>query len=189
MIQLLQSLKTGKIQLIEIPCPQIKQKQLLIQTQISLISAGTERMLLEFGRAGIIGKIKQQPEKVKQVIEKIKTDGLLATFDAVQSKLDRAIPMGYSNVGRVLECGENVSNFAIGDRVVSNGAHAEIVCVGKNLCAKIPDNVSDEAAAFTVLGAIALQGIRLAQPTLGEYFVVIGLGLIGLLTVQLLRAN
>jgi predicted dehydrogenase/threonine dehydrogenase-like Zn-dependent dehydrogenase len=146
-------------------------------------------MLIEFGKANPIEKARQQPEKVKQVIDKIGTDGLLPTLEAVQSKLDRDLPMGYSNAGVVLEVGAGVEGFKIGDRVVSNGYHAEVVCVPKNLCAKIPDRVSDEAAAFTVIGAIALQGIRLAQPTLGETFVVTGLGLIGLLAVQLLIAQ
>lgn len=187
--QLLQSLKTGETLITEIPCPVVNKNQLLIQTRVSLISAGTERMLVEFGKGSWFDKARQQPDKVKAAIEKIKTDGLLATLDAVKSKLDQALPMGYSNVGVVVELGEGVESFTVGDRVISNAPHAEMVCASKNLCAKIPDTVSDEHAAFTVLGAIALQGVRLAEPTLGECFVVIGLGLIGLLTVQLLHAN
>jgi predicted dehydrogenase/threonine dehydrogenase-like Zn-dependent dehydrogenase len=146
-------------------------------------------MLVEFGKANLLDKARQQPEKVRMVLDKIKTDGLIPTLEAVQSKLDQPLAMGYSNAGVVLEVGAGVEGFRIGDRIVSNGYHAEVVCVPKNLCARIPDAVSDEAAAFTVLGAIALQGIRLAQPTLGEAFVVTGLGLIGLITVQLLRAQ
>ena len=142
-------------------------------------------MLLEFGKAGWIEKARQQPDKVRMVLDKIRTDGLAPTLEAVRAKLDQPIPLGYSNAGVVLE-GEG---FAAGTRVVSNGAHAEIVRVPKNLCARIPDSVSDEAAAFTVVGAIALEGIRLAQPTLGETFAVTGLGLIGLMAVQLLRAH
>jgi predicted dehydrogenase/threonine dehydrogenase-like Zn-dependent dehydrogenase len=189
MKQILQSLSDGTTQLTEVPCPQIKPGHLLIRTHTSLVSAGTERMLVEFGKANPIDKARQQPEKVKQVIDKIGTDGLLPTLEAVQSKLDRELPMGYANAGIVLEVGTGVEGFKIGDRVVSNGYHAEVVCVPKNLCAKIPDGVSDESAAFTVISAISLQGIRLAQPTLGETFVVTGLGLIGLLTVQLLLAQ
>jgi len=161
----------------------------LIRSRASLISSGTERMLLEFGRAGWIGKARQQPDKVRQVLEKIRTDGAWATWEAVQAKLDQPVALGYSNAGVVLEVGAGVTEFRPGDRVVSNGPHAEIVAVPKNLCARIPDGVADDAAAFTVLGAIALQGARLAQPTLGETFAVIGLGLIGLLAVQILRAH
>jgi predicted dehydrogenase/threonine dehydrogenase-like Zn-dependent dehydrogenase len=146
-------------------------------------------MLVEFGQAGLIGKARAQPEKVKQVIEKIRTDGLLPTLDAVFAKLGEPLPLGYCNAGVVVEVGSGVTEFAVGDRVVSNGPHAEFVSVPKLLCAKIPDNVSDEQASFTVLASIGLQGVRLAQPTLGETVVVYGLGLIGLLTVQLLKAS
>jgi len=146
-------------------------------------------MLVEFGKAGWIDKARQQPDKVRQVLQKIRTDGVLPTVEAVMAKLDRPLPLGYCNCGRVLEVGEGVTEFATGDHVVSNGPHAEVVCVPVNLCAKVPDGVSDEEAAFTVLSAIALQGIRLAAPTLGETFAVVGLGLIGLITAQLLRAN
>ncbi len=146
-------------------------------------------MLLDFGKANWIYKARQQPDKVRMVLAKIKTDGVLPTIQSVRSKLDQPIALGYSNAGVVLEAGENVTEFRPGDRVISNGPHAEIVNVPKTLCARIPDSVSYESAAFTVVGAIALEGIRLAQPTLGEYVVVTGLGLIGLMTVQLLRAN
>ena len=146
-------------------------------------------MLVEFGKASLLEKARQQPDKVLQVLDKVKTDGLVPTLMAVRSKLDQPIPLGYCNVGTVLEVGSGVDEFRPGDRVASNGPHAEVVCVPKNLCAKIPDDVSDESAAFTVLGSIGLQGIRLAQPTLGEVFVVSGLGLIGLVTVQLLKAH
>ena len=162
---------------------------MLINTSKSLISAGTERMLVEFGRASYMKKALQQPEKVKMVLQKAKSDGLMATVDAVRSKLDQPLPLGYCNVGVVSKVGSDVLGFVPGDRVASNGPHADVVRVPKNLCAKIPDNVSDEEAVFTVLAAIALQGIRLAKPTLGEFVVVTGLGLIGLITSQLLRAH
>jgi len=171
------------------PCPTVKRGHLLIRTQRTLISAGTERMLIEFGKARWIEKARQQPDKVRTVLDKLKTDGLAPTLGAVLNKLDQPLPLGYCNLGRVLEVGAGVSGFAVGDRVVSNGKHAEVVSVPVNLCAKVPDEVPDEAAAFTVLGAIALQGIRLVAPTLGEAVVVTGLGLIGLMTVQLLRAQ
>lgn len=146
-------------------------------------------MLLDFGKANWIEKARQQPEKVRMVIEKAQTDGVAATVDAVLSKLDQPLAPGYCNVGRVAEVGADVVRFGAGDRVISNGKHAEVVAVPQNLCAKIPDQVTDEAAAFTVLGAIGLQGIRLANLTIGECVVVTGLGLIGLMTVQMLRAN
>lgn len=146
-------------------------------------------MLVDFGRAGWLNKARQQPEKVRQVLDKVLTDGLLPTLDAVRSKLDQPLPLGYCNVGTITEIGSGVTGFAPGDRVVSNGPHAEMVAVPHTLCARIPAEVSDEEAAFVVLGAIAMQGVRLVAPTLGERFVVTGLGLIGLLTVQLLRAN
>ncbi|MES2218846.1 MAG: bi-domain-containing oxidoreductase [Pseudomonadota bacterium] len=189
MKQILQSLKNGNTSVLDIPCPQLKSGHVLIRTQKSLISSGTEKMLVNFGKASTLEKIRQQPDKVKMVFDKIKTDGLAATLDAVRSKLDQLLPMGYCNVGIVTAVGAGVSEFAVGDRVVSNGAHAELVSVPKNLCCKVPDFIPDEYAAFTVLGAIALQGTRLALPTLGESFVVMGLGLIGLLTVQLLIAQ
>lgn len=189
MKQILQSLKTGIAEVAEIPVPSAKRGQLLIQTSHTLVSSGTERMMVEFGKAGWIEKARQQPDKVRMVLDKIKTDGLQPTIEAVFNKLDQPLPLGYCNVGRVAKVGSGGTGFSEGDRVISNGKHAEVVSVPFNLCAKVPDSVSDEEAAFTVLGAIALQGIRLIRPTLGETVVVTGLGLIGLLTVQLLRAH
>ncbi|WP_253037737.1 bi-domain-containing oxidoreductase [Pleionea sp. CnH1-48] len=173
----------------EAPSPLAAKNTLLIDTQSTLVSVGTERMLVEFGKASMLAKAKQQPDKVKQVLEKVKTDGLMTTIDAVRSKLAQPLPLGYCNVGVVNVAGESAENFKAGDRVVSNGPHADVVRVSKNLCAKIPDGVSDEEAAFTVVASIGLQGIRLLKPTLGECFVVTGVGLIGLLTVQLLLAH
>ncbi len=189
MKQILQSLKTGATKVAEVPVPRVSSGSLLIQTSQTLVSAGTERMLVEFGKAGWLDKARQQPDKVKMVLDKIRTDGLQPTLEAVFNKLDQPLPLGYCNVGRVEAVGLGVAGYELGQRVVSNGKHAEVVSVPVNLCAAIPEGVSDEAAAFTVLGAIGLQGIRLAQPTLGETVVVTGLGLIGLMTVQLLRAQ
>lgn len=189
MKQILQDLAAGKTELVECPAPAVRRGQVLIDTSVSLISAGTERMLVDFGRAGLLAKARQQPEKVAQVLNKVRTDGLLTTVEAVRSKLGQPIPLGYCNVGVVREAGAGVEGFRPGDRVVSNGPHADVVSVPRNLCARIPEGVSDEEAAFTVVAAIGLQGIRLAAPTLGEAFVVTGAGLIGLLTVQLLRAQ
>lgn len=189
MKQVLQSLRTGETEVVEAPCPALGCGQVLIETSRSLVSVGTERMLVEFGKAGWIEKARQQPDKVKMVLDKIRTDGLMPTVEAVFNKLDQPLPLGYCNVGRVVNVGAGETAFKVGDRVISNGKHAEVVSVPFNLCAKVPDAVSDEEAAFTVLGAIALQGVRLVQPTLGETVVVTGLGLIGLMTVQLLCAN
>jgi predicted dehydrogenase/threonine dehydrogenase-like Zn-dependent dehydrogenase len=187
MKQILQNLSNGETSLVEVPCPKNIKSNILIKTTKTVISAGTERMLVDFGKANYVNKARQQPDKVKMVIDKISTDGLMTTVDAVRSKLDQPLPLGYCNTGVILE--SDVAGFEPGDRVVSNGNHAEVVRVPRNLCVNIPDNVDDESAAFTVLGAIGLQGIRLIQPTIGECFVVTGLGLIGLLCVQMLRAN
>ncbi|SEO25586.1 bi-domain-containing oxidoreductase [Pseudomonas sp. NFACC39-1] len=189
MKQILQDMAKGGTSIVEAPAPIVSSGQLIIGTTCSLISSGTERMLVHFGKASYLEKARQQPEKVKMVLEKVKTDGIATTLEAVQSKLSQPLALGYCNVGTILEVGSGVSGFKSGERVVSNGPHADIVKVPKNLCARIPANVSDEEAAFTVVASIGLQGIRLAQPTLGEAFVVTGVGLIGLLTVQLLLAQ
>lgn len=189
MKQIIQNLKTGETSLEEIPVPKVKKKHLLIKTRKSLVSLGTEKMLVEFGKAGLLSKARQQPDKVKMVLDKIKSDGFLPTLEAVFKKLEEPLPLGYCNVGEVVSVGDNVSKFKVGDRVASNGQHAQFVLVPENLAAHIPDNVSDEEATFTVIASIGLQGIRLLNPTFGETIVVYGLGLIGLLVVQLLKAN
>jgi predicted dehydrogenase/threonine dehydrogenase-like Zn-dependent dehydrogenase len=187
--QIIQDLQSGKTILADVPAPRIKAGCVLIKSKISLVSLGTERMLVEFGKANLIDKARQQPEKVKQVLDKIKSDGLWPTLDAVFKKLGEPLPLGYCNAGQVIAVGEGVSEFKIGDRVASNGPHAEVVLVPKNLVVKIPDNVTYEEASFTVISSIGLQGIRLVNPTFGETIVVIGMGLIGLITCQLLKAN
>ena len=189
MKQILQDMGQGATYVSEAPAPVAAGNSMLIASTISLISAGTERMLVGFGKASYLDKARQQPEKVKMVLEKVATDGLMTTIEAVQSKLAQPLPLGYCSVGVVVEVGAGADGFQPGDRVVSNGPHADVVKVPKNLCAHIPDAVDDESAAFVVVASIGLQGIRLAQPTLGEAFVVTGAGLIGLLTVQLLRAQ
>ena len=189
MKQIIQDLKSGATVLEEVPVPQVKSGYVLIQTIRTLVSLGTERMLVEFGKANLIDKARQQPDKVKQVLDKIKTDGLQPTLEAVFNKLGQPLPLGYCNVGKVVAVGRGVTEFVVGDRVASNGNHAEYVCVPKNLVAKIPDNVTDEEATFTVIGSIGLQGIRLLNPQLGECVVVVGLGLIGLVAAELLKAN
>ena len=189
MKQILQDMSKGATYITEAPSPVASRESILIASKVSLISAGTERMLVGFGKASLLDKVRQQPDKVKMVLGKIQTDGLMTTIEAVQSKLAQPLPLGYCNVGVVAEVGAGVDRFKVGDRVVSNGPHADVVKVPKNLCARIPDAVDDETAAFVVVASIGLQGLRLAQPSLGEAFVVTGVGLIGLLTLQLLRAH
>ncbi|HEX3383962.1 MAG TPA: bi-domain-containing oxidoreductase, partial [Mucilaginibacter sp.] len=189
MKQIVQDIKNGNTILEDVPAPVVANGQILIQTTRSLVSLGTERMLVEFGKANMLQKARMQPERVKMVADKVKTDGLKPTLNAVFSKLGQPLPLGYCNVGRVIAVGKGITEFKVGDRVASNGNHAEYVSVPQNLAASIPDNVSDDEAAFTVIGSIGLQGIRLANPTFGETIAVIGLGLIGLLTAQLLKAN
>lgn len=165
----------------------------MVRTAASLISAGTERMTVESGQKSLMGRAFDQPALVKQVIEKAKNEGVLNTIDAVRSKLESFIALGYSAAGTVSQVGVGVTEFRQGDRVACAGvgyaSHAEVLAVPKNLCVRLPAQVDFDAAAFSTLGAIALQGVRLTEPTLGESVVVIGLGLIGQLAVQLLKAN
>ena len=189
MKQVFQDLNTGIQRIDNVPTPNINKNQVLIQTRCSLISSGTEGMLISFGKSNYINKAKQQPNKVKEVINKISTDGILETAQAVRSKLEQPIPLGYSNVGTVIKVGSSVKDIKVGDRVASNGPHAEMIAVNQNLCALVPSNVEDQDAAFTVIASIALQGIRLAKPDFGETFIVSGLGLIGLLTCKLLLSQ
>lgn len=191
MLQILQSLRDGRTEVAEVPAPACRPGTVVIHTRASLISAGTERMLVEFGRAGFLDKARSQPDKVRQVLDKVRTDGPSATLNAVRNKLDQPIPLGYCNAGVVLEVGAGVTDLKPGDRVVSNGPHAEVVRVPRNLVARIPDDapLPWEHASFAVAGSIALQGIRLAAPTLGETVFVMGLGLLGQMTVQMLRTS
>ena len=189
MRQVIQSLANGSVEAVKAPAPRVRPGGLLIETSATLLSAGTERMLLEFGKGNLLQKAMSQPQRVKDVLAKMKTDGVLETVEAVRAKLDQPVPLGYCNAGRVIEVGPGVEGFKVGDRVASNGPHAEVVSVPSTLCARIPDDVADDDAAFTPLAAIALQGVRLVQPTLGERVAVFGLGLIGLALVQILRAN
>ena len=189
MKQILQSFKTGETSLVEVPAPIASSRKVLIETTYSLVSLGTERMLVEFGKSNLLSKARQQPDKVKMVLDKIRTEGLLPSIETVFKKLEEPLPLGYCNVGKVIAVGSGIDEFSVGDRVASNGQHAEYVNIPQNLITKIPDNVTDQEATFTVIGSIGLQGIRLCNPTYGETIVVIGLGLIGLLTSQMLQAN
>jgi predicted dehydrogenase/threonine dehydrogenase-like Zn-dependent dehydrogenase len=188
MKQVIQNLRSGVLELLDVPAPKVSPGHLLIQTRASLISAGTERMLVEFGKASLLAKARQNPQRVRQVLDKVKTDGLLPTLQAVFAKLDEPLPLGYCNAGVVLEVGPGVAGWTVGDRVASNAPHCDVVNQPVNLCARIPSEVSDEQAAFTPLAAIALQGVRLVAPQIGETVAVFGLGLVGLLAVQLLVA-
>ena len=187
MKKLIQNLGNGKTEIIDVPKPNLGDNDVLIKTTHSLISLGTERMLVDFAKSNIISKAMKQPEKVKMVLDKIKSDGLMKTLGVVFNKLDEPISLGYCNAGIVDQVGKKVNEFSVGDRVVSNGEHSEFVRINKNLVAKIPDDV--KVGCCFIIGSIALQGIRLCKPTFGETIVVYGLGLIGLITVQLLKAN
>jgi len=190
MKQIIQYLNQTDVTLIETPIPKINKNNILVKTNLSLISSGTEKMLTDFAKANLLEKAKQQPDKLQEVLSKLNTDGIYATYEAVSSKMDVPLEMGYCNVGEVIEVGENCKGkFNIGDRIVSNGPHAEIISTHEKLCATIPDGVSDQDAVFTVLGSISLHGIRCITPSIGETFLVSGLGIIGLLTCQILIAN
>ena len=193
MKQILQNFRTGEVTVSDVPVPAEQEGRVLVRTAASLISAGTERMAVELGRKSLLGKARERPDLVRQVIQKAKREGLESTLNAVRARLEASNALGYSAAGTVVAAGLGAGEFRAGDRVACAGAgfasHAEVLSVPKNLCVRVPDTVDFEAAAFGTLGAIALQGVRLAEPTLGEAVVVIGLGLLGQLTVQLLKAN
>ncbi len=189
MKQLTQNLRTGETLLLNIPVPLARKGCVLIKSRKSLVSAGTERMLIEFSKANFLLKARRQPDKLRLVIDKIRTEGFWKTTRSVLRRLDQLLPLGYCNVGEIIAIGEDVEGYTVGDRVVSNGAHSEVVCVPVNLIAKVPHNVPDEEAAFTVLGAVGLHGVRLLGPALGERVAVVGLGLIGLMVVDILRTQ
>lgn len=192
MKQILQSFKTGEMWLAEVPAPLCKGKGAVVQTAASFVSAGTERMLAEFAKKGLVGKALQMPDQVKKVIRKMKTEGVFATLEKVQAKLDQPIPLGYSSAGVVVEAGRDCG-LNVGDRVACGGAgfanHAEFNYVPRNLIVKIPDGVSFEDASCATVGSIALQGVRQCEVNLGETVAVIGLGLMGILAVQMLKAS
>jgi predicted dehydrogenase/threonine dehydrogenase-like Zn-dependent dehydrogenase len=191
MKQLSQNLRTGELSVSEVPEPQVSPGQVLVQTAFSLISAGTERSLVEIGKKSLLGKALSRPDRVRQVMLSVRQSGLQATLQKVRARLEGRSPLGYSSAGIVRAVGEGVTDLRAGDRVAcagSSAAHAEVVCVPVNLCAAVPENVPLDQAAFTTLGAIALQGVRQADVRLGEVVAVLGLGLLGALTVQLLRA-
>jgi polar amino acid transport system substrate-binding protein len=192
--QIAQSYRTGKLALAEVADPaQPPSRGILVDTAVSLISAGTERSLVDLARKNLVEKARERPDLVKKVLDKARREGVLAAFEAVRAKLDSPIPLGYSMAGRVLEVGRNAAGFARGDRVACAGAgyanHAELNAVPTNLAVHVPNEVTDEEAAFVTVGAIALHGVRLVRPELGQVVVVIGLGLIGQIAVQLLASH
>jgi polar amino acid transport system substrate-binding protein len=193
MKQVLQNRKTGRPFVGEVPLPALQRGRVLVRTVASLISAGTERAAVELVSKGLMQEARQRPDLVKAVIGKVKSEGVFKTFSAVRDKLEASQALGYSAAGIVIDVADDVTEFQLRDRVACAGvgfaSHAEVLSVPKNLCVRLPGSVSFEAGAFGTLGAIALQGVRLAEPTLGESIVVIGLGLVGQLTVQLLKAN
>lgn len=193
MKQVTQTLRTGVVEINDVPVPALTDKFVLVRNSTSVISAGTEKTKIDMGKKSLLQKAKARPDLVKQVINKVRTEGLQKTLQTVNSRLDSPSPLGYSCAGTVVAAGGMVEGIQPGDRVACGGAdyanHAEYVAVPRNLVVKVPENVSDEEAAFTTVGAIALQGVRLAEPQLGETFLVVGLGLLGQIAVQMLRAN
>ncbi|MEZ4415111.1 MAG: bi-domain-containing oxidoreductase [Gemmatimonadota bacterium] len=188
MKQLLQY-PAGETRIADVPAPVIRPGHVLVRTEASLVSIGTERMLVDFARKSLLAKARSRPDLVRKVVDKARSEGVLTAWEATRARLDQPMPLGYSAAGVVVEVGDGISELAPGDRVAAAGAgHAQLLCVPRNLVARVPEGVPAESAAFATVAAIALHGLRLADTQLGEQVAVIGLGLIGLITVQLARA-
>ena len=192
MKQVVQNLKNGTTEILEVPIPKIRSGCILVRTAASLVSAGTERNLVDFAEKSLVGKARSRPDLMKQVVEKARREGVLTTLEAAFNRLDQPLALGYSSSGTVIQIGNGVTNYKIGDRVVCSGGghamHAEFALIPENLAAHLPENVDFESGAFATLGAIALNGLRLAGPQVGEKVAVIGLGLLGLVTAQVAAA-
>ncbi|MFZ1080320.1 MAG: zinc-binding alcohol dehydrogenase, partial [Candidatus Kryptoniota bacterium] len=193
MKQVIQNMKSGELKVESVPAPTMRSGGIIVKNHFSLISAGTEKSAVDLGKMSMIEKARSRPEDVKKVLQEIKRNGFFATYNKVMTKLDSGKPLGYSSAGVVVAVDPGASGFKVGDRVACAGGgyanHADIIFVPKNLAVKVPESVGLDEAAYSTLGAIAMQGVRQAQPALGESVVVIGLGLVGLLAVQLLKAN
>jgi predicted dehydrogenase/threonine dehydrogenase-like Zn-dependent dehydrogenase len=192
MKQITQSYRTGELKLSDVPLPALESGHVLVQTAFSTVSLGTEGKKVTTARQSLLGKARSRPDLVQQVIQSARREGIVSTYGKVMNRLDEPVALGYSAAGTIIALGPGVEDLRVGDRVACGGeraAHAEVMAVPINLCAKVPDCVSLEYAAFATIGAIALQGVRQAQITLGEVVVVIGLGLVGQITAQLLKAN
>jgi predicted dehydrogenase/threonine dehydrogenase-like Zn-dependent dehydrogenase len=188
MHQVVQDRGKGALRVMDIPVPMASPGHVVILNRASLVSAGTERMARDLAQKSLLAKAKERPDQVRRVLEKVRQEGLLSTARQVQRTLQESMPLGYSSAGIVAACGAGVEGIRPGDRVASNGPHAGAVSIPRNLCAAVPEGVADEHAAFATLGAIALQGVRLSETSLGETVLVVGLGIVGQLTVALLRA-
>ena len=192
MKQLLKNMRDGQNVVADVPVPALRPGMALVRTAASLVSVGTERMVVEFAEKGLVGKALSRPDQVRQVLDKVRREGVIPAMEAVFNRLDQPMALGYSSAGTIVAVGEGLEGFHSGDRVACAGGgfavHAEYALVPKNLLAHLPDSVDFESAAFATLGAIALQGFRLAQPQVGERVAIIGLGLLGLLSVMIARA-
>jgi len=192
MKQVIQNNRTGELKVEDLPAPALRAGGVLVQTAYSLISSGTERTTVETAQSSLLGKARSRPDLVKQVYDTFRREGLRSTYNKVKSRLNEVKALGYSAAGIVIQADRSVEELQAGDRVACAGAgyasHAEVIFVPANLCCKVPESASLEAASYTTIGAIALQGLRQAEVSLGEVTVVIGLGLVGQLTVQLLKA-
>ncbi|MCA9092868.1 MAG: bi-domain-containing oxidoreductase [Planctomycetaceae bacterium] len=189
MHQVVQNVRNGRLSVTQVPEPLVRPGHVLIQNACSVISPGTEKMVIDLASKSLIGKARARPDHVRQIIDKMRTQGIFTTIQQVFEKLNEPIGLGYSSAGYVLACGAGVQNLKPGDRVASNGPHAGVVCISKHLCAQVPDNVPLEQGAFAVMGSIALQGVRLTKLGLGDTVLVIGLGLVGQIAVKLLKAQ
>jgi predicted dehydrogenase len=187
--QVLQQIDSGATEVRDVPAPLCGPGEVLVATRASLLSAGTERSLVQFTRRSLLGKARERPDQVRRVLEKMRREGVMETLRQVRARMQDPLALGYSSAGVVLEVGREVRRFRPGDRVAGNGPHAEVVAVPQNLVAPVPDGVPFDAACYAVVGAISLQGVRLAQVSLGEKVAVIGLGLLGQIAVRLLRAT
>jgi len=182
-----QNLFNGSIELGDAPIPKIGKNEVLVKSVLTLISSGTERSLINFGKSNILKKVKENKERVSIVVDKIKNDGFFNTIDLVEKKINKPIQIGYSNLGIVVQ--SESSKFKKGDKVISNGYHAEYVKVSHNLCVKVPKEVDDRDAIFSILGSIALNGIRKLKTEINETIVVYGFGLIGNIASRILKSN